>query len=165
MTGTILENDARLIQILTSFCMLHSAAEASPVVIDHEFGASHTYFHNRAPTGARVRSTSPPPEAIVQDTGVTTWMAKLSESSYAYHSRGRVSRPVVRNWATDAPKREFIPSAQWHTQTESSVSFHATGVRKAAAQEPSIASNKEMKNTIFTDRTESSICFHCRSAQ
>jgi hypothetical protein len=147
--------------------MLHFAAEASPAVIDHEFGASHTYFHNRAPTGGRVRSRSPPPEAVVQETGVTTWMTKLSESSYAYHSRGRVSRPVVRIWPTDPRPTEFIPSAQWHTQTESSVSFHATGIRKAAVQEPQEASisSKTIQNTILTDRTESSICFHCRSAQ
>jgi hypothetical protein len=147
--------------------MLHSAPPTLPVVIDHEFGASHTYFHNRSPAGARVRAPSPPREAVVQESGVTTWMAKLSESSYAYHSRGRAARPVVRDWPANPRATEFIPSAQWHTQTDSSVSFHTMGIRKAAVGAPAAASlpaNVEKRNTILTDRTESSVCFHCRPA-
>jgi hypothetical protein len=139
---------------LTSFWMFPQ----DPIFIDHEFGASHTYFHNRSAGRSRSPPPVPPPEAVVQETGVVTWMAKLSDSAYSYHSRGRASRPVIRNWPAKTAVAEFIPNAHWQMQTESSVSFHATGIRKSPARE------MVMPSTIVTNSTESSICFHCRSA-
>jgi hypothetical protein len=159
--GALLRRGSRLPLQFISFPMLSCAANASASLIDHEFGDSHTYFHSRAPAGA---SHSPPANAIVQETGVTTWMTKLSESSYAYHSKGRACCPVVRSWPNDPLPSKFIPNAQWQTRTESTVSFHATGVHKQPQIPQKIKCNSEKPTEIVTTCTESSISFHSRSA-
>jgi hypothetical protein len=143
---------------------MSSTAAPEVVVLSNVYaqeGASHRHLKHRD-------TPSPPHDVNPPDNlhPVESWKKELSISATAYHSRGREVGQVETPADVQTPAAtDFQAEKKWNTQAESSVAFHAVGVRKPVTKrDDDKTSQAPTPAAIDIVTTESTVCVHRKHA-